>query len=306
MTSTTAISKAVSVRNSDGLYDAQIIRECPSVFAAAAHESRSDRYNYIATKEILGALRQADFWPTEVMQSGSRLEGMGGFTKHLIRIRHKSDLGNMNRGDVFEIVLINSHNGTSTYQLMSGVFRMICSNGLIKGDVASRIRVQHSGRNELDAIIQATYKIAEEGPALMQSIQEMKQIQLPREEQLLLAKYAMYARFNLEDPTTAESNVVESTGYTLHRETDMLPVASATIPYEPANFLRRRRSDDAGNDLYTTLNVVQENVLKPGVRKYDKQGHKHSVRGVNGIDQNVKVNSLIFSFAEELKKLHQS
>ncbi len=42
------------------------------------------------------------------------------------------------------LILLNSHDGTGSYQLMSGVFRIVCRNGLIVSEgEAHMIRVPH-------------------------------------------------------------------------------------------------------------------------------------------------------------------
>ena len=60
----------------------------PSIFAAGKHQSRSDRYTYIPTIEVLRGLQKEGFQPFMVAQGKSRIEGKAEFTKHLIRMRH--------------------------------------------------------------------------------------------------------------------------------------------------------------------------------------------------------------------------
>ena len=58
----------------------------PSIFAEHKHASRSERYSYIPTAEVLRGLRKEGFEPFMVAQSKSRIEGKTEFTKHMIRI----------------------------------------------------------------------------------------------------------------------------------------------------------------------------------------------------------------------------
>jgi hypothetical protein len=303
MTALTVSSKPVTIRAYEGqsLSDTQIERACPSVFADHQHESRSNKYFFINTREILANMRENGLFPTEVMQSGSRIEGKAEFTKHLIRFRQSQYLGSrVLHQEVPEVVLVNSHDGTSAYQLRAGIYRLVCTNGLIKGDEVSRISVYHKGQDDLENIIRASYKIVEMGQEIMGQVAQMKQIMLDEAERLLLAKFAMMARFDIE-PEIDEENVVEGSLAT--------PADNKPVIWQPQDFLRRRRQEDYGNDLWTVTNVVQENTLGPRgyarpVNKYDNKGNKKSVRKVKGIDQSVKVNTLIWAFAEELKKQH--
>jgi hypothetical protein len=70
------------------LSEDQIRSAAPSVFAAGKHASRSKRYTYIPTIEVLRGLRREGFEPFMVAQGASRIEGKAEFTKHLIRLRH--------------------------------------------------------------------------------------------------------------------------------------------------------------------------------------------------------------------------
>ncbi len=95
----------------------------PSIFAVDKHDSRSERYVYIPTIEILRGLREEGFEAFMVAQGRSRIPGKAGYTKHLIRLRHSSQAVS-HRAEAPEIILINSHDGASSYQMLSGVLRL--------------------------------------------------------------------------------------------------------------------------------------------------------------------------------------
>src|SRR5476651_3890 len=105
----------------------------PSIFAAGKHQSRSERYTYIPTIDVLRGLRKEGFEPFMVAQGRSRIEGKSEYTKHLIRLRHSGQP--TARLEANEIILINSHDGASSYQMLAGVFRFVCCNGLVVGSV---------------------------------------------------------------------------------------------------------------------------------------------------------------------------
>jgi hypothetical protein len=273
--------------NNNGLTAQDIRSAVPSVYAEAAHESRSKRYLYIPTGDILEGLAHEGFIPTSVMVARSKSEDRKAFTKHLIRLRRRDDLGNPSL-DVHEVVMVNSHDGSSAYQLMSGIFRMVCSNGCIVGNMDDTYKVMHRG-NIMDAVIEGTYKVVEGSARVMQTVEEMKGIELSRSERLLLSEYTMKARFETDEE--AQENGTQ-----------------ALIPYQPADFLRIHRWDDkpeqdGAQDLYTTYQVLQENHIKGHVSRRDNKGQKHTTREIKGIDQNVRVNKLLWQFAEEMKKL---
>jgi len=126
----------------------------PSAFATEAHSSRSERYSYIPTSTVITALMKEGFQPFKACQSRSRIEGKSEFTKHMIRFRH-ADTQLAQRGDsVPEVILINSHDGTCQYKLIGGIFRYICTNGLVVAESTSgSLSVPHKG-NIVDQVIE--------------------------------------------------------------------------------------------------------------------------------------------------------
>lgn len=285
---------AGSLTNPNGLSNQDIAQVYPSVFADHPHQSRSERYLYIPTSAILASLAQIGFIPTTVMQAKVRSENKerAGFTKHLLRLRHQDLLG-YQQDEVPEIVIRNSHDGTSAYDLMTGYFRLICENGMIIGDVANSLKVTHRGHVDIiPEIVDSTLTLVDGFGEVVEKVEEMKQIDLSQQERLMLAEYAMKARFDLTEDEDA--NVVES-----------IPAPkTALVPYTPQAFLRPRRYADNKSDLWTTMNVIQENAIKGRVRGLDARGKRHTTRAINGIDQQVRVNKLIWQFAEELRKIH--
>ncbi len=73
-------------RSETPLDEMQMRRVAPSIFATAKHSSRSERYAYIPTIEVLRGLSSEGFEPFMVAQGKSRIAGKSDFTKHMIRI----------------------------------------------------------------------------------------------------------------------------------------------------------------------------------------------------------------------------
>ncbi|TPG86712.1 DUF945 domain-containing protein [Pseudomonas caspiana] len=117
-----------TLRSHEPLTNDQIRTVAPSIFADEAHESRSSRYVYIPTVTVLDKLREEGFQPFMVCQTRVRDQDKKDHTKHMIRLRHASRI--MDK-EANEIILLNSHDGTSSYQMIPGVFRFVCANGLV-------------------------------------------------------------------------------------------------------------------------------------------------------------------------------
>lgn len=113
-----------SYRSVSPLDDDEMLAVAPSISASGKHGSRSDRYAYIPTIEVLHGLAREGFRAYEVAQGASRVEGKAEFTKHMVRLRHARDEGQRPSGETNEIILINSHDGASSYQMLAGMFRL--------------------------------------------------------------------------------------------------------------------------------------------------------------------------------------
>lgn len=271
-------SGAVILRSKFGPLDLEQIRHAaPAVFAENKHTSRSERYTYIPTSEVLAGLQREGFSPYEVRQGGSRDDAKRGFTKHLVRLRRQDAV---TVGDSLrEIVLLNSHDGTSSYQLMSGLFRLVCSNGLVIADgEAQTIRVPHKG-DIVGQVIDAAYTVIDDGRRIDANVSEMRALELNKGEQEAFATAAAALRF--EDGKT---------------------------PIEPALLNDARRRDDHGADLWRTFNRVQENLERGGIgyTARDENGRRTAyrhTRPVNSIDGSVSLNRALWTLAAEMQKL---
>jgi hypothetical protein len=61
--------------------------------------------------------------------------------------------------DRLEVVLVNSHDKSSAYQLRCGLFRLVCANGMVVSDgTFQRISIKHSGFDP-DSVIEASFKL---------------------------------------------------------------------------------------------------------------------------------------------------
>jgi hypothetical protein len=112
----------------------ELRRVAPSAFAEQAHESRSARYAYIPTLAVIDALRDNGFQPVKAMQSRSRM-GRHEFTKHMLTFAKLDGAEHIRVGDsIPQVNLINSHDGSSAYNLIAGLYRLVCNNGLMVAD----------------------------------------------------------------------------------------------------------------------------------------------------------------------------
>jgi hypothetical protein len=253
-------------------------RHVPSIFAEDKHISRSAKYTYIPTSQILEGLMGQGFQIFSAMQGGSRIEGKREFTKHVVRLRHPGTSQRLAVGDSFpEIILGNSHDGTSAYTLRAGVFRLACLNGMVVAQQQiADVRIPHKG-DILGQVIDGCIEVMQQMPQVSDQIQQWSALQLNQGEQVALASAALALRYD------------------------------GDAPIGPNVALRPRRMADNRSDLWTTFNRIQEALTKGGdyytTTTQDGRLRSSSTRAVNGIDGNTALNRGLWTLAAEMAKL---
>jgi hypothetical protein len=262
------------------LSEDQMRGAAPSVFAEGKHASRSERYTYIPTIDVLRGLRKEGFEPFMVAQGQSRIEGKAEFTKHMIRMRHiGGDAGAaMTKPEANEIILINSHDGASSYQLLSGIFRYVCSNGLVVGTVSNDIRVPHRG-NIQGEVIEGAFRVLDDFAAVNDATASMKALDLKPDEERAFATAALALRYG-------------------ERTEDQAPA-----PITVEQLTEARRFEDTGRSLWLTMNRIQSNIMQGGQPGRSAQGRRIHTRPVGSIDRTVTLNRALWVLAEEMRKL---
>ena len=254
------------------------MRVAPSVFAEQPHESRGERYAYIPTSRVVQGLRNEGFVPMAVGQSRTRVPGKRDFTKHMLRFRHRDAVDQIVGQEVPEIVLLNSHDGTSSYQLMGGIFRLICSNGMIVGDTTSEVRVRHSG-NILDNVIEGSYEVINDIQRVVPVIDDWKKLHLTYEQRKAYAESALGLRWDTDEHGNSEA------------------------PISATSLLNVRRYEDRGDSLWLTFQTTQENLIRGGLRGEGSTGKRMTTRAVASVTENVRLNRALWSLTSKMAEL---
>lgn len=258
------------------LTNEQIQKVAPSAFAGQAYEKQSDRYAFVPTSAVIDGMRANGFQPYTAFQSLSRVPGKALFTKHRITFRQDGQVALAVGDTVTELVMTNSHDGTSCYVLDLGAFRLACLNGLMVAEsLVQAIRIRHTG-SIIDAVIEGTTSLVSQAGVMIETIKSWKQITLSNDEQRIFAESALTLRFPEQAPITA------------------------------GELLNPRRQVDTSNDLYTVFNRVQENAIQGGTRYISGQGdtlRRNRTRAVTGIDQSSTLNKALWSLAEKMAEL---
>ncbi len=250
----------------------QLQKKCPSIFAQKGRDDTSCKYGFIPTLSVIQGLEKEGFYPVKAAQ-----QGKADYAKHMIRFRHHSyDHNNqlfLNDAIFPEIILVNSHDRSSSYQLRAGIYRLVCSNGLVAGTDMFLRKVRHSGQ-VIEKVVGAANDLLEVFPLSITKVEEWKEIDLNPEMKKVFAETAIGLKW----------------------DTDNIPVKSEQL-------LIPQRRADTNNDLWTTYNVIQENMIKGGIRYRNPEGEKNKTRAVNSIAENVRLNTALWSLTEKMAEL---
>jgi hypothetical protein len=268
--------------------NAELQRVAPSIFATEPWSGVSAKYGFIPTIGIVDALRAEGFEPVHASQSTTRVEGKADFTKHMIRFQRTADIverprvvnGNAHyfyesHGEVApyipQVVMTNAHDLTGAFVLDAGLFRLLCSNGLMvsSGSFGS-VRRRHSGN--VGDVIDGVFSIVKEFPQVLGQVEQWQKIALTAHQQAAYATAAAELRWG------------------------------DNVPVDPVKLLTVRRSGDNKNDVFTTFNRVQEAIVKGGVRGRGQTGRRLTTRAIKGVTEDVRLNKALWRLTEELAK----
>ena len=206
-----------------------------------------------------------------VTQTRVRHDDRREFTKHMIRLRHASQI---NGSEANEIILLNSHDGTSSYQMLAGMFRFVCKNGLVCGDTTADIRVPHKG-DVSRRVIEGLTK------CWTASRQPMSPARVCRRSRWIEGEAEVFARSALA----------------LKYDSDK------ATPITEAQVLAPRRYGDDNADLWSVFNRTQENLMRGGITGRSANGRRQRTRPVQGIDQSVRLNRALWLLADGMRRL---
>ena len=250
----------------------------PSIFAENPHAQTSSRYSFLPTSSILSGMAEQGWMPVAAQEQLVRDQSRECFQKHMLRFAHRNDLQRPG-AERPEIVIVNSHDRSSAYQLHAGIFRFLCLNGLVVCDETfKRISITHLNFDP-SKVIEASVSIAEGIPAIMNGLQEMKALTLTDGEREAFAESAAILRYGSVE----------------------------TAPVRPFKLLEPNRYEDSGKDMWRTFNTVQENCIRGGQKDRAKRkpnGHRMpKSRAVTGIDGNVALNKALWHLAGKMAEL---
>lgn len=252
----------------------------PAVFATDFHPDRTDRYSFLSTIDIIKSMGKLGWNPTFAKQSGT-----GNHGRHAIRLENESmtDLININ-GLTPQIVLDNSHNGYSKAQIHMGLFRLLCSNGMVTSipGMYDNYKFRHVGINE-NELEKSMAQIIENYATMTPHLQDMMDRDLKKDEKESFAIKAVALRepWRFVDP--------KDNSILVDKVTSLNNIDSLLTPL---------RGGDQGEDLWRIFNVIQEKLVNGGYERLSDNGRKSTTRALENTAREVKFNKELWELTE--------
>jgi len=246
----------------------QLQQQAPAAFATQPDRSRTSAgYAFISTRNVIDGLMQAGFEPTHARQTRARAE-RAGYARHLIRLRHARESVTLVDA-IPDVCLINSHDATSSYQLRAGLFRPICSNGLLTriGDFGL-LQIAHRG-NIVANVVEGALALTRGFATIGALIERMAATRLEEPQRLEFAEQALRIRYGEEQH----------------------------IPIDAHSVLLPRRTQDQGSDLWRVFNATHENLTRGGIAGVSAKGRATRSRAIHAIREEVRVNTSLWQLA---------
>jgi hypothetical protein len=244
----------------------------PAVFAGSASTRTKPSYRFINTADVLHALLEAGFQPAAAQQTRSRQGSDATYARHMIRLRPMRE--SITLVDCLpEICLINAHDGTSAYQLLAGLYRPLCTNGLLcrMGDFAV-IRVPHRA-NVIADVVAGAIQITAQFERIGAVVTAMAARMLTESEQIAFAQTAYEIRW---------------------AKVEGRPLL------QPAKMLEARRAADAQSSLWHTFNRLQEAAMSGGIVYHSRAQRLVRTRPIRNIREDVRINTALWQAATRI------
>lgn len=250
----------------------QILNKCPAVFSNAPHSEMSGKYKLLSSIDFVHAMDLIGFVPVSVSARKTRDFERALTQKHVIRFR-KAEETIYRQGVTPEILFQNAHDGSSSYRVTAGVFRYMCSNGLVVGDIAFERRILHKG-NAMEEVMGSVKEIIEVLPKAVTRVDEWSKVDLNQGQKLEFATKAALVKWE---------------------ELDKIPVSAEEL-------LNPVREADKGSDLWSVFNVLQEKVIRGGVEYVRANGRHARTRPITHVRRNVEMNKQLWNIAESFAR----
>lgn len=264
------------------LSNEEIKRICPMAFKTnPTNPNVSDKYVQATTFDVIEDLGKLGWYPVEAKQcrnqknsSDIRSFHMVVFQNPDVKINKVLDNGEKVVDAYPRIILTNSHDGYNSFKFMVGLFRLVCSNGLVVAtDEMVNMSIRHINY-DFEELRKIVSKAIEEVPNIVSTMNKMRTIIPTEEEKIELAKEVVKLRKGFDD-----SNKVVINDEVIK------------------DILSPIREEDNAQDLWTIFNVCQEKLIKGGFKYNGATNKMRKQRRITSIKKDIEFNQGLWNVA---------
>lgn len=265
------------------LSNEDIKRVCPmALHTAPTNPNVSDKYVQANTMTVVEDLAKLGWYPVQAKQCRNKKNSSGIRSFHMIAFQNPDIkiMRNLDNGEKVvdtypRIILTNSHDGFNSFKFMVGMFRLVCSNGLVCGETLADMAIRHMNYDfeELRKIVATAI---EQVPNIVCTMNKMREIIPTDEQKVAIATEVIKIRKGIDTNETieVEQEVIEDI---------LTPV----------------RAEDKANDLWTIFNICQEKMIKGGFSAPTKSRKSRKQRSITSIKKDMEFNQRLWQTASQ-------
>lgn len=253
--------------------------KAPYIFAdKPTNGGVSERYTLASTETLIDDMAKLGWGVTDCKQQrANKRSNVRSF--HMVSFQNP-DVYIEGEGGKIEayprVIITNSHDGFHSFKFMIGLYRLVCSNGLIIATQEfANVSIRHINYEfeELRRIVAQAIEATRKNVEVMNAMQETE---LTDAQKVEFATKAVAIRKGVKD------------GEKMPKLTDK----------EVEEILEPVRDEDKGNDLWSVYNVLQEKVMKGDFHfGKTKLGKNRKARPITGAAKDIEVNQKLFETA---------
>ncbi len=242
----------------------------PAVYSETHAARLSDKYVHVKTSDVIEIFHGYG-WQIHGAQAARRGTAPQ-HSRHMLRLRHANFMDGFRvDGIIPELIVLNSHNGSWALRMLLGMFRTVCTNGMVAGTVWDGVTLKHYNLRDVESKVQqATERLGDNVIKLSDTIERWDQLEVPVDIAHRFAQSAIEIRWGEKSPV--ESSVL----------------------------LESRRPEDKGSSLWKVFNRVQENMTQGGFTGRTSNNRTMSIKGIKNVRRDYLYNRRLWDAANEL------
>ena len=261
-------------------------KACPAAFKTTpTNPGVSERYVHANTATVVEDLAKLGWYPVQAKQCRPKKNSKGIRSFHMIAFQNPDVKICKSVTDVTgetteiidsypRIILTNSHDGFNSFNFMVGLFRLVCSNGLVMcSDEMVNMSIRHINY-DFEALRLVVTNAIEQVPYIVNTMNTMKNTKLSEAEKKELATAVVKIRKDVEDD-------------------EKFSIDEATV----MDILEPVRDEDNSDDLWTVFNICQEKMIKGGFQSTGKNDKVRKQRKITSIKKDVEYNQRLWEIA---------